>query len=277
MPYQETDGCRIYYELQGDPQGRECVAFLNGVMASTASWESQAALFARFGFRLLLHDFRGQLRSDKPPGPYSFEAHASDLERLLEVTGIERVHLIGTSYGGEVGMVFAYTWPQRVRSLSLIDSVSELDPLLRKTVELWITLAERNSPEEFYWGVVPTLYGRRFLQRQPAFLGERAGLMAALPRDYFEGQASLYRTFLGLNITGKLSAIRCPTLVVCGEEDVLKPPAFSRLIAERIAGAELVVLPDCGHVAIYEKPEELASLLLGFVLKHGAGGRETRG
>jgi 3-oxoadipate enol-lactonase len=249
MPYRELDGHRIYYEIQGDAQGEQCIAFLNGVMASTASWESLAALFGRFGFRILLHDFRGQLRSDKPPGPYSFEMHAADLKRLLEDEGVEQAHLVGTSYGGEVGLVFACSYPERVRTLSLIDSVSELDPLLRKTVELWITLAAGSSPEELYWGVIPTLYGRRFLRRQ----------------------LSLYRTFLGLEITERLPAIRCPTLVVCGQEDALKPPRFSRLIAEKIEGAELVLLPDCGHVAIYEKPQELASLLLGVVLKHGPG------
>jgi 3-oxoadipate enol-lactonase len=56
--------------------------------------------------------------------------------------------------------------------------------------------------------------------------------------------------------------------VVCGEEDILKPVKFSKLIAENIPNSELAVIPNCGHVTIFEKPHVLNSMLLGFVLKH---------
>ena len=53
-----------------------------------------------------------------------------------------------------------------------------------------------------------------------------------------------------------------------GELDILKPPRYSRLIAERIPGAELLVIPGGGHAVILEKPEEVNTAVLGFVEKH---------
>lgn len=268
MPYCKVNRHNIYYEIKGNPEGKAAVAFLNGVMASTGSWSNQVPLFERFDFKILLHDFKGQLRSEKPEGPYTFEEHAHDLKTLLENLGIRKVHLIGTSYGGEVAMVFGINYPEVVKSISIIDSVSEIDPLLHQSIKLWITLVERNTPEDFYWGVIPTLYGNRFIGKNMPFLQERASHMTELPPDYFQGQRHLYETFLTLNISAHIHKIRCPALVICGQDDLLKPVKFSRLIAEKIPQSEFVILPDCAHVSIYEKPKELNSLLLGFILKN---------
>ncbi len=81
-------------------------------------------------------------------------------------------------------------------------------------------------------------------------------------------QIVLYETFKKINMTKDLKKIKCPALVVCGTEDVLKPIKFSELIAEKIPNSEFVLIPDCGHVSFFEKAEEINSLLLGFILKH---------
>ena len=69
-------------------------------------------------------------------------------------------------------------------------------------------------------------------------------------------------------MTDELYKIQCPSLVVCGQEDILKPVKFSRLLADNIPNAEFAVIPDCGHVTIFEKPGILNSILVGFVLKN---------
>ncbi len=66
MAYMTVNGVNIYYELEGKKDTGETVAFFNGVMASTSSWASQRKLFEKFGFKILLHDFKGQLLSEKP-------------------------------------------------------------------------------------------------------------------------------------------------------------------------------------------------------------------
>lgn len=259
-----SSGLDIYFEWYPGSNGKT-IAFLNGVMASTNSWVIYSAFFRERGYGVLLHDFQGQLRSDKPQGPCTFNEHTADLAALADHLGIESLHLAGTSYGGEVALQFAMDYPEKTLSLCIIDSVSETDALLDAFIRSWIQLAKKETAEAFYWSAVPSLYSSSFLSNHMDMLTQRAAAFKELPDDYFAGQRMLYENFLGIHMTAKLKDITCPALVVCGTDDILKPPKFSRLIAERIPSSRLVLLPDCGHVAIFEQPETLIDLLLGFL------------
>lgn len=271
MAYFEADGISLYYEVHGDPNGRETVAFLNGVMASVSSWSLLYPIFERAGFRVILHDFKGQLKSSKPQGPYSFAQHCAEAKALFEYLGAEHLHLVGTSYGGEVAMRFAMLYPEMVKSISVIDSVSELDPVLEGFVLGWKLLCDTGDGETFFWGMAPSIYGPEFIDCNREMLTRRASAMKDNPNGYLEGQKILYDTFVqDVAMTDSLSHIQCPALIICGSEDILKPPRFSQILSDRIPNAEYITLPGCGHVAIFEKPRELESAIFGFIVKHCA-------
>ncbi|OHD11096.1 MAG: alpha/beta hydrolase [Spirochaetes bacterium GWB1_36_13] len=271
MPYQKINGVNLYYEVL-NKDGKETVAFFNGVMASTSSWGYQAALFEKMGYRVILHDFKGQLLSEKPEMPYLFKDHAAEAKGLFDFLGVEKLHLVGTSYGGEIAMRFAMDFPETVKTISVINSVSELDEMLRLFILGWKNLAAIGDAEAFYWGMTPTIYHPDYIQKNKHLLQERAESLKTLgkeAKEYFRGQIILYDTFLNeVTMTHELQKIKCPALVVCGMEDILKPPKFSKIIAENIKNSELAFIPDCGHVTIFEKPEVLNSLLLGFIGKN---------
>ena len=99
-------------------------------------------------------------------------------------------------------------------------------------------------------------------------LRERAQAIKSNPLGYLEGQKALYDTFTNsIYMTDELHRIKCPALIVCGEKDTLKPLEFSKLIAETIPHSEYITIPDSGHVVIFEKPKELETAVLGFLLK----------
>ncbi|MBR0576514.1 alpha/beta fold hydrolase [Proteiniclasticum sp. BAD-10] len=260
--------CDLFYEIRGNAASPYGVVFLNGVMASTNSWYALSRPFEDLGFKVLLHDFRGQLKSDKPEGPYTFAQHCEDLLNLLEAVDMPKAHFIGTSYGGEVGMKFAARYPDRVASLSIIDSVSETDPLMESFIDSWIVAAQSGDGERFFNTLAPAIYGGKFMKENLEFLKSRAAATKHVGEAYLNGQIELYKTFKNeVNFTGELPLIKAPTLIICGEEDLLKNPAFSLKLHQGIAGSEYVTLPQCGHVSIFEKPQELGTLLLGFILK----------
>ncbi|MEA2337632.1 MAG: hypothetical protein QOE82_1639 [Thermoanaerobaculia bacterium] len=248
----------IFPEIAGDG---EPLFLLNGIMMTTASWAKQTATLAPH-FRCVLHDFRGQLRSGKPPGPYSMSMHVDDLAALMDELAIDSAHIAGTSYGGEVGMMFASAHPDRVRSLSVIASVHRVNDTLRDGVTLWADTA-RNAPERLWEVSLPYNYSPRFIAANPSFIAASRDRVAALPREWFDSLADLCEAFVTLDVD--LSAIRCPTLVVCAANDVLKPLPFSREIAEGIAGAKLVVIEDAGHAVVIEKPDAVNGELLRFL------------
>lgn len=261
----------LYYEVHGDPQGKETIAFFNGVMASASSWSMLWPIFEKVGFRVILHDFKGQMKSSKPPGPYSFAEHCAEAKALFEYLGVEKVHLVGTSYGGEVAMKFAILYPEIVNTISIIDSVSQLDPVCKGFVQSWKILCDTGDGESFFWGMAPGIYGAKYIDQNRDLLSKRAKALKSNPDGYLEGQKILYDTFVqDVTMTEHLGKISCPTLILCGENDILKPPKFSQIMAEQIPNAEYLTLPECGHVAIFEKPRELESAIFGFVMKHSA-------
>ena len=106
---------------------------------------------------------------------------------------------------------------------------------------------------------------RKIIKNNKDFLHKRALAMNSIPKSYFNGQIGLYRTFLeDVYMTDILKDIKCPSLIVVGEQDTLKPVKFSKIIADVIPNAILKTIPDCGHVTIFEKPEELNKFIVQF-------------
>ncbi|MCB0635047.1 MAG: alpha/beta fold hydrolase [Lewinella sp.] len=260
------DGCRLAYQQRG-PQTGTPVVFLNGILMNMQSWEGQYEVLEQH-HPCLLYDLRGQLRSDKDfAGEPRMVQHVVDLLFLLRGLGIESCHLVGTSYGGEVAMLFARTHPERVRSLSVIASVSCPDELLRRQVRLWMELAG-TSPELFYDTVATYSYSPDFLVRSGDYLDQRRSSFTRLPAEFFTGFRQLCRAFLACEMPpGELEKIQARTLVIAGELDILKPPRHSRVIAERIAGAEYHELAGAGHALVIEQPAAVNDLLREFLEK----------
>jgi 3-oxoadipate enol-lactonase len=256
------EDAQIHYEILGEGAS---VVFLNGILMTTQSWVLQTSLL-RQRFRCVLYDMAGQLLSPRPTTARSMEGHAEDLVALLDHLEIERCHLVGTSFGGEVGLICAARHPSRVESLAVIASVGYPEPLLRSHVESWARLAT-SSRRDLYRYAAPSIFSNRFLQMHPDAVAQAEERFVQLPERFFHDFVELVAAFLHLDLRELLAGIGCPTLVICGEEDALKPVRYSRAIADAIPHAELLSVPEAGHAVVIERPEEVNSALLGFLEK----------
>lgn len=263
MPRAEVRGASLEYELSGT--GPRTVVFLNGIAMSIAHWAPVVEPLSR-RYRCLCHDMRGQLRSPRAPGAPAIrlEDHVEDLRALLDALAIDSVHLVGTSYGAEVAMLFAAAYPEASASLVVIDGVSELDPLVRATAESW-KAAALADPVVFYRTILPWNYSAAFIAGNREMLAQREEAVARLPRGWFEDFAALCDAFLALDITPRLSSISCPTLVLVAEKDILKHEGFARVIAGGIRGAALRVIGGAGHAVVIEKPDAVRAEVEGFL------------
>jgi 3-oxoadipate enol-lactonase len=260
MPRLKANGVELYYELHGR-QDSPVLVLSNGILMSTASWAVQLPALSRH-YRVLLYDCRGQWQSEHPPGPYSMEMHAQDLAALLAALDIRRAHICGISYGAELSMAFAARFPELTRCLVVSSAVCRLDPLLRAIAEEWLAAAVARDADRLFRITYPMNFSG-------AWIAANAAALEAARQRYrdidFAALQELLRCFLGMDITDKLSAIMAPTLVMVGELDMLKPRRHSELIAGAIRGAELVVVPGCGHSLCWERPTLFNSLILGFL------------
>ncbi len=182
----------------------------------------------------------------------------------MDTVGVERAHLVGTSYGAEVAMLFAVTHPRRTASLVSIDGVSELDPLLKAAVEGW-KAAALADPVAFYRTTIPWNYSSAYLAANADALARRESAIAALPRGWFTSFAGLCDAFLRIDLTKDLGRITCPTLVMVAEHDILKGERFARIIADNVRGARLTVIAGAGHAVVVERPGEVAAAIAEFL------------
>jgi len=254
----------LYYELHG-PKDADVLVLSNGILMSTASWAFQTPVLSKH-YRLLLYDCRGMWQSDHPPGPYSMEMHADDLAGLLDGLGIERAHVGGISYGGEISLAFALLHPERTRSLIIADAVSHVEPQLRIVVEGWIGAARTGNAQLFFDATVPWNFSSRFIQENPGLLEQALSRYALLDCP---AVIRLCECFLAFDVTERLGEIAAPTCVIVGERDILKGREYAETIAGRIGGAELHLVPRSGHATCWEQPQVFNSILLGFLARQG--------
>lgn len=239
---------------------------LNGGFMSIGAWEPFIPKLAA-RHRVIRCDFRGQLLS---PGPYphTLDEHASDALALLDHLGIERAHVAGASFGGEVAIKLAAIAPERVGMLTVITATDKTTEAMRLDAREARELAEeaaagnRSSGERMFLRVLGDTWSPAWLTQQPAdYIESRARLLSMMPPAYFQGAAELLRILETLDLTADLRRITATALVVGGEEDRIFPPEHSAAIAEGIANAELEIISGTGHGLLLERGDRVVELL----------------
>lgn len=252
----------LYYELHG-PEEADVLVLSNGILMSTASWAFQTPILSQH-YRLLLYDCRGMWQSEHPSGWYTMEQHADDLAGLLDGLGIERAHIGGISYGGELSLVFALRYPERTRSLIVADAVSHVAPWLRIVVEGWMGAARTRDAQTFFNATVPWNFSPEFVRMHPDLMAQALERYAQL--DY-EAVIRLCECFLAFDVADRLGEIKAPTCVIVGDRDILKGQEYAKEIVRGIPNAQLHIIAGAGHATCWERSEVFNTIVLGFLAK----------
>lgn len=267
MPKILANGINLYYELSG-PEDAPVLVLNNGIIMNAArSWAFQVKDLSRH-YHLLRYDCRGQGQSDHPDEPYSMALHAADLAALLDALHIERAHIAGISYGGEVAQAFALDFPERTLSLILADTVSEVGPELRLVIECWMDAACRGDAQAFFNATVPWNFSAAFIAANPALLADARQRYEAL--DY-PAVVRLCKSFLEVDFTARLGEIKATTCILVGGADIIKGPAYAWILKSAIPHAELHILHGSGHASCWERPAEFNAIILSFLAKQTLG------
>jgi len=252
---------KTHYRLDG-PAGAPVITLTHPLGATLALWDDHVAALTK-QYRVLRYDVRGHGGSEIPPGPYTLEQMAGDLEELLRSLGITGTHFVGVSMGGLIGMTAALSHPRLIRSLVLCDTTACYGPGLRPMWEDRIRVAETEGMTAALvdrtmdiWFTAPFRAREKDTVKRVAAMLERSD-----PRGY----VAAIRAIGFVDLTERIAAIRCPTLVVVGEQDPGTPPAMARVIHERIPDAQLLVLSDAAHCAVVEASDRFLPALMSFL------------
>ena len=249
---------RVHHRIDG---AGPPLVLVNSLGTALDLWEPQVGpLAARF--RLVRYDQRGHGGTPAPEGPYTIAELAGDALELLDRLGLERVSVCGLSIGGAVATWIAANAPERVDRLVIASAGNRFG-----TPEMWRerAAAVRAGGTE---AVVDAVLDRWFT---PAFAAARPDVVAAFRTAFRavhrEGYAGCCEALEEWDATAHLGRIRAPALVLSGSEDSVAPPENGRAMADGIAGARVVVLEDCAHLASAGQPAAFTRA----VLEHLAG------
>lgn len=267
-----VQGVDIHYKMLGS--GNPAFILLHGFLASTYTWREVMAPLAKLGAVVAFDRPAFGLTQRLMPGewtsnPYSPKAALDITVELMDALDIDRATLVGSSAGGTVALQVALAHPERVNSLILVDAAvytagppAWLSPILRSPQMRRLgPLLLRKLPE---WGPRMGQAAWYDPERYPAerWTSESSALAVA-NWDY-----ALWEFVLAHEppeLADRLREIRQPTLVITGDTDRVVPTAHSTRLAKEIPGAELVVIPACGHLPHEERPEQFLEAVLAFM------------
>ena len=261
MPTLESNGIQMAYELRGDGPP---LALISGVGYGGWFWNR---LLPRLTprFSVLTFDNRGAGGSDKPDGPYTTGQLAADTLGLLDALGLGTVFLFGHSLGGFIAQEVALARPGIVRRLILAATTSGGPNVAPISPEALSILMNRGGdPETLVMRGLALATAPGFAQRQPDLAQELLAyrLTGPVPGAQYAAQVMAGAQH---NAESRLAQIACPTLVLFGAEDKVVPPANAELLAGKIGGARVTILPGLGHLFPIEDPALTAEAVVEFL------------
>jgi pimeloyl-ACP methyl ester carboxylesterase len=272
VPEIEIPSARLHYATSGTG---EPMLLIPGLGMDHTYYRLGAPLLSRH-LQVLAVDPRGIGRSTKSPPPYSVEGWADDFAALIDQLGFGPIHVLGSSLGGAMALALAQRHPDKLKSLIVVGGFSELDRATELNFRLRLRLIQKLGMSD----EVADYMGLWTLTRK--FINSDAGyaVMRANQANIRANSAESYSAFIDAllkwgrcqpgqeqepKFTTLLASIKGPTLVVTSDNDHLIPRELSELIAARISGAKLVVMPGAGHIPFMEQPEQVTRIVLDFV------------
>jgi pimeloyl-ACP methyl ester carboxylesterase len=265
-------GHRVSYRSGG---AGPVLLLLHGIGDSSRTWIPAMRLLQRT-YTVLAPDLPGHGNSSNPLGDYSLGSHASCMRDLLHLLSIERVTVVGQSFGGGVAMQFAYQFPSRCERMVLVDAGG-----LGREVNWILRLATVPAAEY----VMPVLF--------PAFMGRWGEPVARFLRDWGicnARAAEMWRSYRSLTDPGNRAAFvrtaravidpggqsvsavnrlylvaQMPTLIVWGGQDKIIPLIHASQAHEAIPNSRLEVMEGAGHAPQVDDPARFAEILEDFV------------
>jgi 3-oxoadipate enol-lactonase len=257
-------GAEIEYDVRGEGPG---VLFLHAFPLGLSMWEAQVEALAG-SHQAIRFDARGFGGSPPGAGLLTMEAIADDAVALLDRLGVSRVALVGCSMGGYAAFAFVRRHAERLRGMVHQDTRAGADSAEARSARAEvIDRVRREGASAAADAFLPKLLGETTQKENPDLVAQlRARILATAPQGIVDALAGIAAR---ADSTPTLREIRVPTLVVCGEEDVITPPAESEAIRRGIAGSRLVLVPRAGHLANLESPAAYNAALTEFLRSLG--------
>ncbi len=239
--------------------------FIHGFPYNSSMWSQQIRQLKEH-YHCIAYDVRGMGETPPGDGQFTMEMFVDDLFAVIDGLDLRRPVLVGFSMGGYIALRAMEREPERFRALILCDTKTEADDDAGKLKRASaIRLINTEGMERFASDFVSMTFQKDAAERIQDIYN------ATLEQAKAESPAGVKGCLLAMAVrtdtTHVLGDIQIPTLLLVGEHDALSPPALMQQMQEKIAGAELVVIPDAGHMSPLENPDAVTNGIKDFLSK----------
>ncbi len=274
MSFAKINGLKLSYQVYGIGFP---VIFIHGYGAKKEIWRTQVVDISK-EFQTITFDIRGTGKSDRPNIPYTMKMLAEDVKGLMDFIGVEKVHLIGRSFGGMIAQNFVLQYPEKVEKLVLIATnfgrtdtdwveipkkgrLEEVETIKRdpskafKQKSRWVFHVkfrkemEANPSKKFF-----DIFSMEDLIRESTINPSR-------PQDIIN-QAEAMKTHYTLE---RLHEIKNKTLLIAASHDRQTPVSVMTEMRKRIPNSELKVISEAGHFMTLSRASEVNDIILNFL------------
>ncbi len=262
-------GMSVHLRDQGPRDDPLPIVLIHGTSASLHTWEGWAGELSKTR-RVVSFDLPGfGLTGPSPDNDYSMAAYVSFVGQLLDTLHIERCVIAGNSLGGYVAWSSALAYPKRIEKLILVDASGY--PLQSTSVPIGFRIAAIPGLRNLFESILP----RRIVEASvKSVYGDPGKVTQELVDRYYElalregNRQALGRRFAVLlkeDHSKRIAEIKQPTLILWGGRDRLIPPAQAERFHKDIAGSQLVMFDDLGHVGQEEDPARTVAAVKRFL------------
>jgi 3-oxoadipate enol-lactonase len=258
----KINGWSMNYVERGAP-GATPIIFIHGFPFSLEMWEPQMRALPN-QFRAIAYDVRGHGHSDVGNGQYSIEFFVDDLIGLMDHLVIERATVCGLSMGGYIALRAIERHPERINGLVLCDTKSSPDSDEGK-VKRATTLRslKMDGVDPFADNFVKTVFAESTFSARPETVESIRSVIKSTSPIGIGG--ILLALAARTDTTATLAKIKVPTLILCGERDLLTPPKDSESMHKQIAGSVFHVIPSAAHLSNLENSGFFNEKLVAFL------------
>lgn len=247
------------------PLERQTLVLLHAFPLAADMWQRQLGVVPA-GWRFVAPDLRGF--GESSPGetsaPASIDDYAEDVVALLDHLGLDRAVIAGLSMGGYAAFSVLRTAPARVGGLVLADTRAEADgESARASRDAMLETLARGGASAVFERMLPGLLGATTRASRSDVVDLVRKMALSQPEEGI--RRGILRLKTRPDATPLLAAIRCPTLVIVGDEDQIVGPDDARQMHLQIAGAELVMIGRDGHLSNLERPDGFNAALARFL------------
>ncbi len=257
----DLNGTTISYNDLGS--GQIPIIFIHGFPFDKSTWQAQIDYF-KTSHRAIAYDIRGYGKSSLGDEKLSITLLADDLIKFMDMLQIPKAIVCGLSMGGYILLNAVYRYPSRFAALVLADTQCSADiPESRLKRKNAIADIETNGLQEFAANSIAPLFSKEFLETKNEWPKNIENIITA------SSVKTITQTLTALAIRWEtcstLSEINVPTLILCGAEDAITPPAKSKFMNMEITNSILHIIENSGHLSNLEQPEIFNMHLNNFI------------